>query len=413
MKSKFVWLAALLALLLAVGGIASAEAYDGQATVGMLEDAAMHSLVVHVDGGATVAFAMDDDTEVDAPEGLLIGERVVVYSDDDFGDTPVASKVVVLSSITGKVVDATMHGVTIEDDEGHKYHFNEDDDTQTIAVKGVTIGAHLEIAYEGAMAFAVEDQDVKVWEVFAGTSVTGEIEGVDADTETVDVEVHGITYTFSTANAPIDGEGHMRRGNTATVKFYGALDAEAALQQVRVAQIVVKAAAAPAPTPTPEPQKHSLEGTVQDASIHTITVKTAKHNLYTFEKRDSTRIKGKTGISIGDTVKISYTGSLNSHKDVQPVKVSQIAILKHKSHEEHEPAAEEAIMGVVKDATMHTVTIKADHKKYIFELTDETRLDLPDGLNVGETVKIYYKGKLHHTKKVQSAKVTRIVEKDD
>ena len=404
-KFSLILLAVLLMSLVSIAHADVAGSLDPDVVVGTLHDASMHNLSVYTNDGRVVGVYMTDDTEVSS-DGLLLGDRIVInYSSMATDGSLMADKVTTLNSFVGKVTDATMHNVTVASDS-ETYNFQETDDTQVVATRGVTIGAPIEIAYEGELDTSKKDQTVKIWEIFIGTQVSGTIESIDTDTLTVSVG-HS-SYSFDISNITVSGDAHATKGENVTVKFYGKLDDNIDPQCVNIAEVDAQ----PAPTPTPEPpQKHHLTGTVTDVSKHSFTVKTAKHNFYTFEKRKDTHLKGTTGIHEKDEIRVDFLGELNSKKDVQPVKVT-VVTLEDRPSPEPEHHTEEMILGICKDATMHTITVKANKTKYTFEIDDKTDTSMANGLLNGKSYRIYYTGKLHHTKKVQPVHVTRIVEYD-
>ena len=70
----------------------------------------------------------------------------------------------------------------------------------------------------------------------------------------------------------------------------------------------------------------TLTGTVTDGTMDTLSVEAEDGTAYTFDKADAEVEGGETGILIGGTVTVYYTGTLDPAAEMQPVTVEKITV---------------------------------------------------------------------------------------
>ena len=75
-----------------------------------------------------------------------------------------------------------------------------------------------------------------------------------------------------------------------------------------------------------ELQVQTLQGTVEDATINTLTIQGADGSLYTFDTEGAELTTGESGILIGNEVTVTYRGALDSAQASQQVEILSITV---------------------------------------------------------------------------------------
>lgn len=121
---------------------------------GTVKDAAAHNITVEW-GGREYLILKDDNTTVEG--NVLVGSTVRVYHTGDIADGVTAIDISVVAPeitnsdikyITGKVVDASMHTIVIENG-GHSYSVKKDDNTKS---DEVAVGDTVRVYHKGGLA---------------------------------------------------------------------------------------------------------------------------------------------------------------------------------------------------------------------------------------------------------------------
>lgn len=84
----------------------------------------------------------------------------------------------------------------------------------------------------------------------------------------------------------------------------------------------------------------TLQGTITDATMSTLTVEAGEGHLYGFTLTDSTKRETGSGIIIGDMVEVTYTGELDMQRVPQQV---EVLLVRKIAQGEQEPSAVDAV----------------------------------------------------------------------
>lgn len=221
-------------------------------------------------------------------------------------------------------------------------------------------------------------------------SVDGTV--VDASMNTIKIETEDSTqYLFGTEDAAVDaGEDGIVLGASVTIIYVGVLDSAQQMQPVVVVRVEVH----------DTPQK-TLEGVVTNASHQWVHVTVSGGAQYGFDTTQAEIDIGPHGLILGDTVMVYYKGSLDDSQMDQAVEVVRVKVMQ-------EPDG--SFGGTVTDATMNTVTVKADNgTQYLFK-TEGAHIETgPKGLIIGDVVTVYYAGMLNTGHEEQNVIVIRLV----
>ncbi len=134
---------------------------------------------------------------------------------------------------------------------------------------------------------------------------------------------------------------------------------------------------------TPEPSQgaqqevQALEGTVLDVSMNTVTV-AAEGQEYTFNIMDAEH-EYANGIQTGNTVVVTYIGSLE--------RLEELIVIKVQDSDPNEGAKDALYVGEIVDATMNTVTIRTEDDAVMTFIKEGASVNL-DSLQVGLKVKV-------------------------
>lgn len=102
--------------------------------------------------------------------------------------------------------------------------------------------------------------------------------------------------------------------------------AEGGAESVPESSAAVPESSSPAEEPSEPAPSGTLTGTVTDGTMSTLSVEAEDGAAYTFDKTDAVVDGGETGILIGGTVTVYYTGTLDPESEVQPVTVEKITV---------------------------------------------------------------------------------------
>lgn len=112
-----------------------------------------------------------------------------------------------------------------------------------------------------------------------------------------------------------------------------------------------------------------LEGTIEDATMNTLTVQGEDHCKYYFGTDGVNILTGKTGVVIGNPVTISYRGKLDSSASVQEVELLSITVTDAILNTNDSETTDETLENVEPSTSPITVTQKAQ------EILNEMTLD--------------------------------------
>lgn len=127
----------------------------------------------------------------------------------------------------------------------------------------------------------------------------------------------------------------------------------------------------------PQPEKRTFTGEVLDVSMNTLTV-SAKGEEYTLNIADAEH-EYANGIQTGNTVTVTYMGSLDDADNLTVIKVQDSA--------PNEAAKNARYVGEVTDATMNTLTIQTEDGAVMTFVKDGAESSLDGELN-GQKVEI-------------------------
>ena len=102
--------------------------------------------------------------------------------------------------------------------------------------------------------------------------------------------------------------------------------AEGGAESVPESSAAVPESSSPEEEPSDPLPSGTLTGTVTDGTMSTLSVEAEDGAAYTFDKTDAVVDGGETGILIGGTVTVYYTGTLDPESEVQPVTVEKITV---------------------------------------------------------------------------------------
>lgn len=152
-----------------------------------------------------------------------------------------------------------------------------------------------------------------------------------------------------------------------------------------------------------------LKGTVEDATMNTVSVRDTAGVLYSFATEDAI-IDSPSGLQIGDAVTVYYTGELDTATAEQTkASVDRVVVTKvasANSADSSEPVVEEKqLSGTVEDVTESTVDVSdAEGVTYQFS-TEGVEIEASeDGIQADDNVTVYYTGDLQ-----TGAAIARIV----
>lgn len=214
-------------------------------------------------------------------------------------------------------------------------------------------------------------------------------------------------------------DGTLAADAAVRIFYTGTLQAGNNVQPVTVSRVVV----------TSDGQPVILAGTVDDATMNSLTLKTADNKLYVFPI-DGVPVAGADGLLAGDSVEVSYTGTLTEDSaNVQEVTVNSITVTSEPASSAAQSQApvvpaqppapapnpnppEGYVAGSVVDATMNTTAIQSVYgTEYLFDTADITA-ENADGIIVGDDIAVYYAGTLNDSLgggSVQPVTVERVV----
>lgn len=126
---------------------------------------------------------------------------------------------------------------------------------------------------------------------------------------------NGNIYQFNKGDANISaGNDGLTIGEQVSIKYRGTLNNKQDYQDVTLISI------------TSDESEKTISGTVQDALMSTIIIKTDDSQTYEFDKSNAKIISDGSGITIGSKVTISYIGHLNPDSNAQSVQVNSITV---------------------------------------------------------------------------------------
>lgn len=142
-----------------------------------------------------------------------------------------------------------------------------------------------------------------------------------------------------------------------------------------------------------------LAGTVEDATMNTVSVRDAGGVLYSFSTEDAI-IDSPGGLQIGDAVTVYYTGELDTvtaeqtKATVDRVVVTKVAAA-NSANSSSSVVEEKELSGTVADVAEGTIDVSdADGVTYQFS-TEGVEIEASeDGIQVDDTVTVYYTGDL-------------------
>lgn len=141
-------------------------------------------------------------------------------------------------------------------------------------------------------------------------------------------------------------------------------------------------------------------GVVVEASMHTLAIAASDGTTYVYTVDDSTVFEGESE-NLGDTVTVTVDGEYSENALAESIKVvnkadesvsvsaAEVKDTKNDSPKKSENAVK-YITAVVKDASMHNVTVEWGGKQYSVKKDDKTSVE--GNITVGSTVRIYHTG---------------------
>lgn len=143
-------------------------------------------------------------------------------------------------------------------------------------------------------------------------------------------------------------------------------------------------------------------GVVVEASMHTISIASADGTTYMYTVDDSTAFEGESE-NLGDTVTVTCGGEYSDNtlatkvtvvkKADEKVSVSASEVKAEKKDTKKKTDAANTIKyitAVVKDASMHNITVEWGGKEYSIKKDDKTTVE--GNITVGSTVRVYHTG---------------------
>ena len=131
------------------------------------------------------------------------------------------------------------------------------------------------------------------------------------------------------------------------------------------------------PSQGAQQEVQALEGIVLDVSMNTVTV-AAEGQEYTFNIMDAEH-EYANGIQTGNTVVVTYIGSLE--------RLEELIVIKVQDSDPNEGAKDALYVGEIVDATMNTVTIRTEDDAVMTFIKEGASVNL-DSLQVGLKVKV-------------------------
>ena len=176
-----------------------------------------------------------------------------------------------------------------------------------------------------------------------------------------------------------------------------------------------------APTPTPDAATETVKtGIVIEATMHALTIEARDGSTYSFVTDDSTEFTG-SGEDLGDTVSVGYEGEYQQNALAKVIKVVEkgaegtVTPVPEATEASASPASStdpdtiKYIIAVVKDASMHNMTVSWQDKDYLILKDDDTTVD--GAIEVGNTVRIFHYGDI--TDGITALRIDLMVEDGD
>ena len=307
---------------------------------GTVLEASMHTLSITAADGTTYSFITDDSTTV-IGSALSAGDTVSVAFDGAYKENVLAKTVTVdqkaapeptaaqtpeasaledsgPTTITGVVIEASLHTLMVAAGDGTTYSFLTDDATEVVG-DSENLGDTVSVTFAGTYTENILAQKVVIdqkaenpvaktaQEVTEPKTDGGNSGEADPDSELryitaqvkdaamnhVTVEWHGQTYTvLKTDQTTVEGEITVG----ATVRVYHLGDIADEITAVDISVI----------DPEPEaPEVKYITGTVVDTSMNSIVI---SHNgqEYSVLKDENTK---SDSVFVGDTVRVYHKGS--------------------------------------------------------------------------------------------------------
>lgn len=160
-----------------------------------------------------------------------------------------------------------------------------------------------------------------------------------------------------------------------------------------------------APASSAPAAEGTIQGTVVDATMGSVTIQVPNGSEYTFNT-EGAEISSPEGILLGDTITVHYVGQFKESQQDQDVSVSSIFVDAEGAAQAPATDEEGFISGTIVDASMSTLKIATSAgAQYQFATEGAT---VNGSLVVGETVAIKYTGVLDTTTEQQSVAVNTI-----
>lgn len=368
-------LALVLALAACGGGASSGEA---EAFVsGTVADASMNTLLLQTEDGNEYLFGTED-VPVQG-EGILLGAAVTVYYTGTLqaGSTSMQAVQVKSISVTavpeslpavaapgpespisGTIVDASMHVISVQAQDGNIYIFALTDDTIINSQNGILLGDEAAVYFEGEI----------------NMEALGDVQPVSVGT---------VDITSSAGQRMPAQEPHHTQ----------------------------------VPPQNPNPATDYMSGTVVDASMSVIVIQSIYGYQYTFNTNDSTQYTGVgDGLALGQTVGIYFVGALNNNTaDVQDVTVTEVKLIggaqsMGTNTVESTPAGDvKVITGTIDIVNGDSIMMSdATGVDYLLPLAGADIQSGSVGLQEGDAVTVYYIGDLVGSPELQNVTVTQV-----
>ncbi|MDL2327646.1 hypothetical protein LJC64_03200 [Ruminococcaceae bacterium OttesenSCG-928-A11] len=237
---------------------------------------------------------------------------------------------------------------------------------------------------------------------------------VDASASTILVQgADGAEYLFNRGEAKVEGDDALAVGDGVRVYYTGEVEKDSAnAQPVTLTRIVVTTAEGAGDGDV----GGSIEGTITDASMNTISI-AADGRTLTFSTMDA-EVDGS--LNVGETVVITFDGELDESAEVQSVQVTRVVVTggaaaqqpatqqPAASSQAQQPAGEtKTLEGTVEDVAPAALYM-SDATGVVYQFTT-TDVEIEGELAEGGSVTVYYIGELWSQPDPQDVTVVKIV----
>lgn len=232
-----------------------------------------------------------------------------------------------LNTKTGIVLEAGLEGLTIEAPDGSTYLFTVGQDT-TFEGGEDNIGNTVEVTYQGEYQDKITAKTIKNVTVAPSEEPVKETDSKSATAKpsaslkyatgvVQDVTMHNIAIKKDdgkTYNIRKDDKttvnGNITVGATVQVAHTGNFKDGIVAVSIKVTKEAPAAKASSNTSNSAPAAATTMTGTIDDVSMHNITITARDGETYSFKKDDKTTVDGDGILTVGNIVKITYTGDI-------------------------------------------------------------------------------------------------------